>query len=142
MTQATLGYGSKLKLGDVTGLIFADVGEITSSISSENSVDLREVTNHQSVGKRREYIGAFIDGGEITITCNYIPTDPTHRRSTGIRGLLGQKRKMRIEEPGNTKGDEFDVIFTKDVVERPVQEEMTLEFAFKVTGPVTEYTVV
>lgn len=142
MTQATLGYGSKLKLGDAAGAGFADIGEITSAIMNEENTDLLEVTNHQSVGKRKEFIGAFIDGGEITITCNYIPTDPTHRRSTGLRGLNGVTRKFRIEEPGNTKGDEFFAVITKVGVERPVQEAMALEVTIKVTGAITEYTVV
>lgn len=141
-TKARLGYGTVLKLGDGSSPeTFADIGEITEGPDDGDSVDQIEVTNHQSPGRRKEYIGALIDGGEITLTVNYIPDDPTHDRSTGLQGLLGLTRNFRLEEPGNTNGEEWPCIIMNVSRSRPVQGAMTMQVTLKKAGDVTTYTV-
>ena len=142
MTQATLGYGSKLKLADAGGTVYADIGEIVDSLDDDDSVNLVEVTNHQSPGKRAEYISGFIEGSEVTITCNYIPTHATHNRATGLLGLVGTTRNFRIEEPGNSQGDQFSAVIMNVGRARPVKDAMQLKVTIKKSGAVTQYTVV
>lgn len=141
-TQARLGYGSKLLIGDGgSPETFAEIGEITEGPDDGDSVDNIEVTNHQSPGRRKEYIGALIDGGDLTITVNYIPSDATHNRATGLLGMLGLTKNFRLEEPGNTKGEEWPCIIMNVSRARPVQGAMTMQITLKKAGDVTEYTV-
>jgi len=141
MTQARLGYGTKLLLGDNgSPEAFAELGEITEGPDDEDSVELVEVTNHQSPGRRREYIGALIDGGEITLTCNYIPDDPTHDRVTGVQALIGETRNFRLEEPGNPVGEQWPCVIMSCGRTRPVQGAMALSITLKKAGNVTTYT--
>lgn len=143
-TQARLGYTTKLKLGDngSPSETFAEIGEITEGPDDSDSVELVEVTNHQSPGRRREYIGALIEGGELTITVNYIPSHATHNRATGLQGLIGETRNFRLEEPGNTKGEEWPCVIMNVSRARPVQGAMTMSITLKKAGNVTEYTIV
>lgn len=142
MSDARLGYGTKLLMGDATAPPnenFAELGEIVEGPDDEDSVELVEVTNHQSPNRRREYIGALIDGGEITITCNYIPDHPTHDRSTGVRAFLGQTRNFRIEEPGNPEGEQWPCVIMNVSRSRPVAGAMQMSVTLKKAGDVTYY---
>lgn len=149
-TQAKLGYGTKLLIHDGTAIAdveaipdgeFAEIAEITSGPDDEESTELVEVTNHQSTGNRREYIGGLIDGGDITIECNYIPTDGTHDTATGLAGLIGQTRYFRIEEPGETTGIQVPCVVTNVGRTRPVAEAMKFNVTLKKAGDVYEHTI-
>lgn len=143
MTDARLGYGTKLKMSDMapTTPVFTEIGEIKDGPNDEDSVELVDVTNHQSPGKRKEYIGALIDGGELTFTVNYIPDHPTHDRSTGIQAKLGQSVDFKLEEPGNTEGFGFAAIIMNCSRSYPVAEAMEMQVTLKKTGDVTPYVI-
>ena len=141
MTNAALGYGVKLKLGDgASPEVFAEIGEITD-ISDGDSAELKEVTNHQSAGSRREYIGGLIDGGEVTFTVNYDPDGATHNRTTGLQAYLRQTKNFRLEEPGNTLGYEFAAVIMSTSKAYPVDDKMSMDVTIKKTGALTAYTV-
>lgn len=141
-TQARLGYGTKLLFGDAgSPEVFAEIGEIVEGPDDEDSIDLVETTNHQSPNRRKEYISSLIDGGEITLTCNYIPTDATHDRSTGLLAALGTTRNFRIEEPGNTQGEQWPCVVMSAGRTRPVNDKMQLSVTLKKAGEPTFYTV-
>jgi len=141
MTGATLGYGVKLKLGDnASPETFAEIGEIVD-LSDGDSAELKEATNHQSSGRRREYISGLIDGGEVTFTVNYLPTNATHNVATGLKGLIGQTRNFRLEEPGNPTGVQFAAVILNRTNPYPVDDKMTMDVSIKKTGAETPYTV-
>lgn len=78
MSQASLGFGAKLQRGDgATPEVFATIPEVTSDITIGIQGALEEVTNHDSLGRTKEYIGGVRDGMEITATANYIAADVT-----------------------------------------------------------------
>jgi hypothetical protein len=142
MTAARLGYGTKLKLGDNgSPETFAEIAEIVDGPNDEDSVELVEVTNHQSAGSRKEYIGGLIDGGEVTFTCNYIPTNATHNRTTGLQALLRQTRNFRLEEPGNPTGYQFAAVIMNVGKQYPVGAAMQFAVTIKKSGDLTPYTI-
>lgn len=142
MTNAALGYGTKLKLGDgASPEVFADIGEITA-LNDEDTAELKDVTNHQSINSRREYIGGLIDGGEVTFTVNYDPDGATHDRTTGLQAFVRQTKNFRLEEPGNTNGYQFAAIITNVSRSYPVDDAMEMNVTIKKTGDVTPYVVV
>lgn len=141
MTQAALGYGTKLKLGDgASPEVFAEIGEITN-LTDGDAAELKEVTNHQSTGSRREYIGGLIDGGEVSFTVNYDPDGATHDRTTGLQAFLRQTKNFRLEEPGNTTGYEFAAVIMSVSKSYPVDDKMAMDVTIKKTGALTEYSV-
>lgn len=142
MTGATLGYGVKLKMGDGGAPeTFADIAEI-KDLNDGDDAELRDVTNHQSAGSRREYIAGLIDGGELTMTLNYLPNNATQNRVTGLQAALRQTKNFRLEEPGNATGYQFAAVVQSVGRAYPVDDVMELSVTIKKTGAVSTYTVV
>lgn len=141
MTNAALGYGVKLKMGDgASPEVFAEIGEI-KDLNDEDSAELKEATNHQSPGSRREYIGGLIDGGEITFTVNYDPDGATHDRTTGLQAFIRQTKNFQLEEPGNTDGYQFSAVITNVGKAYPVDDIMEMSVTLKKSGALTTYTI-
>lgn len=142
MTSAALGYGTKLKMGDGATPTenFADIAEI-KDLNDSDDIELREATNHQSPGRRREYISGLIDGGEITFTVNFLPNNATHNRITGLKSKLGTTVNFRLEEPGNATGYQFAAVVQNLGNAYPVDEIMEMTVTLKKTGDVTSYTI-
>lgn len=140
-SEAMLGYGTKLLLGDGgSPQAFAEIGEIVDGPDDEDSADLVEVTNHQSPNRRKEYIGDLIDGGEITLTCNYIRTHATHDRATGLLGLIGQKRDFVLIEPGAVTGELWPCVIMSVGRTHPVQGgAMQMSVTLKKAGDMSAY---
>jgi hypothetical protein len=141
-SEARLGYGTKLLMGDGgSPETFAEIAEV-GDFEDSDSVELVEVTNHQSPGGRKEYIGDLIDGDEISFECNYIPTHATHDTITGLRAKLKQRVNFRIEAPGETLGTEFPAIVMNVGRSFPVSGgAMKLMVTIKKTGAVTTYSI-
>lgn len=133
-SQARLGYGTVLKMGDGgSPQTFAEIGEV-GDFEEGDSIELVEVTNHQSPNSRREYIAALKEGAEMSIPVNYIPEDPTHDRSTGLRGKIGQVIDFQLIAPGETEMYEFSALVMGVTRSFPVQGVMQMTVTLKKTG--------
>lgn len=140
-SEARLGYGTKLLMGDGgSPQTFAEIGEV-GDFEDGDSVELVEVTNHQSPNSRREYIAALKDGAEISFPVNYIPTHATHNRATGLRGKIGEVVSFRIEAPGETEGYEFYGLVMNVTNSFPVQTVMQMTVTLKKTGAEAFYAI-
>lgn len=80
MSSALNAFGTLLKMGATT------VAEITDIGGPDLARDSIEVTHHQSPNAWREKIKGLKDGGEVSITINYIPTNATHNVAAGLLG--------------------------------------------------------
>lgn len=139
MSNATLGYGTKLQRGDgSTPEVFATIPEVTSDIEVGASGSTVKVTNHDGTSGWEEYIGGLKDGVEIAATANYIAGDTT-------QALLfedsddGLQRNWKIIEPG--PGDiatramwDFTAIVTDVSVKYPVDKQSEITFKVKITS--------
>src|SRR5690606_33267398 len=133
-SQARLGYGTVLKMGDGgSPQTFAEIGEV-GDFEEGDSIELVEVTNHQSPNSRREYIAALKDGAEMSIPVNYIPEHPTHDRSTGPRGKIGEVVDFQLIAPGETEMYEFSALVMGVTRSFPVQGVMQMTVTLKKTG--------
>jgi len=80
-------FGTLLKIGDGGGTeTFTAIAECTNISGPNLSLDLVEVTHHESTGAFKERIGTLLDAGAITLDLSFIPTESTHRDASG--GLL------------------------------------------------------
>ncbi len=140
-SEARLGYGTRLLMGDGgSPETFAEIGEV-GDFEDGDSVELVEVTNHQSPNRRREYIAALKDGAEISFPVNYIPTHATHNRATGLRGKIGEVVTFHIEAPGETEGYEFYGLVMGVTRSFPVQGVMQMTVTLKKTGAEDYYPI-
>ena len=70
---AVAGFGAQLGYA-VTGTTYTDITLMTEITPPEISVDSIDVTNHDSTGGAREFIGGLSDGGEATANFIYNKT--------------------------------------------------------------------
>jgi hypothetical protein len=140
-SEAVLGYGTKLLMGDGgSPETFAEIGEV-GDFEDGDTLELVEVTNHQSPGRKREYIAGMEDGAEISFPVNYIPSHATHNRATGLRGKKGQVVAFRIEAPTETEGYQFFGLVMSVTRSFPVQGVMQMTVTLKKTGAESFYSI-
>lgn len=133
-SEARLGYGTKLRMGDGgSPQTFTEIGEV-GDFEDSDSVELIEVTNHQSPNRRKEYIGALTDGAELSFPVNYIPDHATHNRTTGLRGKIGEVIDFQIIAPGETEIYQFSALVMSVGRSFPVQGVMQMNVTLKKTG--------
>ena len=133
-SQARLGYGTVLKYGDGgSPQTFAEIGEI-GDFEDGDTIELVEVTNHQSPNNRREYIAGLKDGAEMSFPCNYIPEHATHDRATGLRGKIGDVLDFQLVAPGETEVYNFSALVMGVTRSFPVQGVMQMTVTLKKTG--------
>jgi hypothetical protein len=114
MSEAIIGWGTKLKRGDGdTPEVFTQVPEVVSLDPADEEIEKVDVTHLDSPQKRREYIQGMIDSGELSFSVNMIPSNPQHA------GLLADKNSGTVRN--------FQVVYPFDPI-------LTVEFAAIVTG--------
>lgn len=140
-SEAKLGYGTKLLMGDGgSPETFAEIGEV-GDFEDGDTIELVEVTNHQSPNGRREYIAGMKDGAEISFPVNYLPSHATQSRTTGLRGKIGEVITFRIEAPGEPEGYEFFAVVMGISRSFPVQGVMQMTVTLKKTGSESYYAI-
>lgn len=141
LTGATSVTVSTTQEGHGAGETFVSVSEVTGLPWPTMTRDIQEATPINSTSGYKEFIGALKDGGEITVTMNYIPADPTQNQTTGIISYFegGNSKNMKIVLPDAAQ----TTLNFKGV---PVQfapagggpgNILQLTARFKLTGPVT-----
>lgn len=78
-TNASLGIGTTYAVYDtsVSPEAYTDLGEVTNIDLGTDEIELIDVTHMDSPNNTREYIAGLKDGGEVTLTLNYDPSNAT-----------------------------------------------------------------
>lgn len=84
MTNAVLAIGTLLQIQDPIALTWATISEVRSIAGLDLTTVEKEVTNHSSPGRTKEYLGTLNDPGQVQFEVNYNPADPTHDENTGL----------------------------------------------------------
>lgn len=80
MTQASIGYGSKLAAGDgAVPEVFTDIAEVVSISGPDDTTALVDATNMDSPQGRREFIYGLTDGGSVTFDVNFLPQSASQK---------------------------------------------------------------
>lgn len=126
MTDATIGYGAKYRIGGV------EMAEVTAVKPPGATADRVEATHMQSPGRRREYIAGLIDTGEATFSINWIPGNTTDQT---IRTLLasGEIVEHEIEWLSGDKVT-FDGAITGYDRQTPIDDRMTADITVATSG--------
>ena len=128
-------FGTLLKKG---GTAYANV----SNISGPGlSLDMVDVTSHDSTGAWEEMVGTILRSGEITMNLVYDPAHATHKYAAG--GLiydLVQRTAIALTlvfpDTANTTWS-FNAFVTKFEPTAPVAGALTATVSLKITGAPT-----
>lgn len=136
-TAARIGWGTILKRGDGGDPeSFTSLGE-TKDISGPNiQTGFLDATHNESPEGYREYILDLKDGGEVTFTMNY---DPTNAGQEGLRDDADDRtiRNFQLDEAGDgepTIG--FSAYVQNYSINRPTTGIRELSITLKVSGDV------
>lgn len=135
MANGINAFGTLLKRNGVT---IAEVNDITPPKIARDSIEL---THHQSPNAWREFIKGLKDGGEVSMTINYIPTNSTHNAATGLISDLAN----------NTTVDTWTLVFPDTLAttwsfpgfitafepKAPIDDRLTADVTIKVAGQPT-----
>lgn len=130
-STAALGRGAKFGIKGVS-TTYVYVAEVTSITPPSISRDTVEVTHLTSDDGFKEYIAGFADGGEASITINYVPSATDTLMTAFISEPVDD---FRILSPSGTVGLDFRGIITGyQIGDLAVGDKMTATFTVKATG--------
>jgi predicted secreted protein len=134
-TQAKIGHGTKLYIGDSNSPgVWTPVAEITSIKPPSVTRDVIDATNSDSPDKWREHIPGLKDGGEVSFEGNFIPSGA----STGQLILASANDAaiaFKIEWPDSPPTVwEFQGFVTAFEPDASFDDKMTFSSTIKVSG--------
>ena len=133
-STAWWAYGSTLATDGT------DIAEIIDISGPGMSKDAIEVTFHDGTGDGyREFIPGWRDGGEISVTANWLPSNATQDDLLDV--FEGDDlRTFTITTAGDGSGGTIDIDFSGIVTSfnaaMPLEEQGKLEFTLKISGAV------
>jgi len=135
------GKGTLLQREDSPGSgTYTTVAQVRTIDGPSFDSEEIDVTNHDSPGNFREFIGGLLDAGEITGELILDPNDGTHDASTGIYADMAARtvREWRIRIPSTPTVDlTFDAFVKSFPLSFPSDAAITGNFTLRVSGNVT-----
>lgn len=115
---------------------FTPIGNVTSVSGPEIERETYDVTSHDSEDGWREFIGGLKDGGEVSVELNY---DPRKHDAlvADFDDTEARDYKMVFPAPAGGGSWEFKALLTGFSQEAPVDDKLSAELTFKVTGKPT-----
>lgn len=85
-SPAVSAFGTLVKIGDGATPTenFTTIAELRKIGGPKLKLETIDVTVHNTAEPWRQFIGGLLDGGEVSVDLNFIPTDSTHNPSTGM----------------------------------------------------------
>ena len=140
MSNAFWAYGSKFQLGDgEASETFTDVAEVIDITPPNMSKDSIDVSNQDSTDGFREKIPGWKDGGEVTFTMNWLPTNATQDETTGLWShyIDDENHNYKIILPDTLVTISFTGHITSFNPDLPNEEQGQLEVTIAISGKPT-----
>lgn len=143
MSNAISAFGTLLKMGDgQSPEVFTTIAEIRSISGPSFQADVLDATVHNTATPWREFISGLLDGGEIQMELNFIPTGATHTAAAS-GGLLYAFRnreqanyQLVFPDSGNTTWT-IPALVTGFEMSADPAEILSASVTFKVNGAPT-----
>lgn len=130
-SDATVGYGARFGIEGGTPGTYVYVAEVASITPPGWTRDTVDVTHLESPDSAKEYIGGMVEGGEASVTINFVPSATDALETAFLAG----SGNYRILFPSGTVALDFAGIVTGyemgDVV---ADDKMSATFTVKATG--------
>lgn len=131
-------FGTTLKIGGTAGTAVINVESIEGP---EQTVEMLDMTAHDSGSSYREKRPSFIDAGEVTLRIQWDPNDATHKNAAGgLRYLLAQRTSSSFSITYPTTpaaSDVFTAYVTKFVPSAPFDDKLMADVTLDITGAPT-----
>lgn len=132
MTNAAIGYGSKLEISQDSGANWDEIAEVTNITPPSSTRDLIDATHMQSPNSDREFILGLNDPGECSFEINYLPGSTSDSLLLTLKASSAAV-KVRMTFP-NGAVLTFDGLLQSYEASVPTDDKMTASVSFKVTG--------
>ena len=136
------GYGAQLLLSDGDAAPeYNVVANVTSITGPALSLDVEDVTSHDSTAAWEEVVPTIIRSGELTLEINYNPASPMHMIGTGAGAAI--TAAIVLDETFTIAGDysDFFVAGVHFRVEGSTGNDDSWEVSSSVFGAATVITV-
>ena len=127
----TVGYGSKLSVGDGVSLALVEIPYMVSITVPDAEAEVVESTHLASANRTREYIAGLVSPGNFGWLCRFDKT--SYARILALKGLA---KAFKIEWP-DTSSATFSAIVTKAECEIGLDSVVDVKADARVSGPVT-----
>jgi len=132
-TEARIGHGAKFRVATPEApTIYLDLAEVTNIGPPPMTRDVIDATHMDSPDGWREFIAGLKDGGEASITLNFVPGGATDARLREMQTEL-EPSPIKIAFPSGSEWG-FTAFCTGYTPQMPVDDKMTADCTFKVTG--------
>lgn len=132
-SSANHGYGATLAKGATPIIELTDIGEFGISRSEV------DVTSHSSDNSSNEFIAGMIEGGELTVTGNFISSNTAGQIAAIGADFRSGARKAYTITLANTEASTF--VFDAHVkswkVKADLKGKQTITITFKISGKPT-----
>ena len=130
--MAGAAMGTKLNVGTYS------VGELTSIAGLELSADTIETTTLDSTDGYRTFIGGLRDGGEVSVSGFFKPSDTNGQKAMLTNLNSGAAGSFSVVFPTALSASwTFDGIVTSFATGAEMEDAVTFESTIKVTGKPT-----
>jgi hypothetical protein len=140
-TAGKIGYGTLLKRGNAASPeVFTTLAEVRKIGSFGSKAGLVDMTNFDSANGFMEYLAAMKDGVQMTIECNFIPTNATQGTSSGMIAdhNAGTVRNFQLVLAGSLGTFSFaGIVLEWNVPSLAPQDAITVSFGVKITGTIS-----
>ena len=132
MTQAILGAGSSLRLGDgASPEVFTKIAEVLRVGAIGQTAAEIDVTNLDSTAK--EYIAALPDGETVSISMNFVGGTQQNALRDGVRTT--KNFQMQFSDKTQASFKLVILSFMRD--ETSPESQLTASVTGRITGPIT-----
>jgi len=136
--MAINAFGTQFLMGDGDNPEeFTAVAEVADIQGPNFAKEAIEVTHHGSSNGWRERISGLKDGGEVTLTLNFLPQDPTHDVDTGLLSQLygDDVNNYQIILPDTDATTiTFAAIVTAHTLTEPIDDKLSADVTVMITG--------
>ena len=134
--------GMVVQFGTTTGTATsATLTNVTNISGLDSDVEEIDVTSHDSSGRYREFVGSFVDAGEVSFDLNFNPNEATHRASSG--GILWIRDNFltvpwKLKFPGTPAHSVSFMGFVKSApLDLPFDDKQSATVTVRLTGSAT-----
>lgn len=119
---------------------FATIAEVNDITPPAPTTSTFETTHYLSPNGNMQFAGGLTDPGDMSVTVNWLPTDPTQDNLTGLYKAFRDKqlRNFRIIYPFTPAViDTFAGLVTTYPVTTPINDRMSAAITIKCSGDIT-----
>ena len=136
--MAINAFGTQFLAGDgANPEVFTAVAEVADIQGPSFAKEAIEVTHHGSPNGWRERISGLKDGGEVTLTLNFLPQDASQDVDTGLLSQLygDDVNNYQIILPDDDATTiTFGAVVTGFTVAEPVDDKLSADVTLMITG--------